>query len=98
MITPTAPLMFTQKEASYMALEAGKRPAAIVRLFRQVFGTRAGLEALNVLLMDLYAFREAPDADAQALKNFATRFMKERLGASDQQVMTCAIFSTAKGD
>jgi hypothetical protein len=90
--------MFALKEASYMALPTDQRAAAIIRLFRQVFGTRAGLEVLNLLLMDLYAFREAPDSDAQALKNYSTRLLKERLGASDQQVITCAIFSTAKGD
>ena len=98
MIEHKGPEMFVLKEASYMALEKPKREAAIRRLFRQVFETRQGREVLAVILADLHVFSEASNPDAQALRNYATRFLRQRLGVTDPQAITNAILNTARGD
>lgn len=97
-ITRIIPEASRLKDASWMRLPPAERDRAIRRLFLSVFNTAEGKEVLTLLLMDLYAFREAHDTEAQILKSFSTRFLKERLGVSDPQALTCAILTTARGD
>lgn len=89
---------FSMKEASYMAVPAEERPRQIRRLFRMVFDTRQGREVLAILLADLHYFEEATNPDAQALRNFATSFLRNRLGITDAQATACAILNTSQGD
>lgn len=89
-------LILTLQESTFMRLPEGERAAAIRHLFQEVAGTPQGLQAFTILLMDLYYFREAADEEAVALKNYATRFLRERLGVTDPLLQTSLILSSSR--
>jgi hypothetical protein len=63
----------------------------LVRACRRAFSTEDGRIALNMLLTDLYFFKEAPGEGPAALNNYAKFFIRERLGVRGTVTLTDAI-------
>jgi len=71
-----------------------EKQEVLSRRFRKVFSTEDGKACLTVILEDLHFFDICATTDAQALKNYATFLIKNRLGISNTLDITEAILTT----
>jgi hypothetical protein len=91
------PVMMGIKDTDLARVKPEERDAYAVTLFRELFTTPRGAQVLMLLLADLRFFGEARNPDEVALKNYATTFIRERLGVTDPQLLTSAILTTIQG-
>lgn len=63
--------------------EQRKENAEMQKTFRKVFSNYDGKKVLNVLLNDLLYFQPTHSEGQQALKNYATYLLAERMGFKD---------------
>jgi hypothetical protein len=68
----------------------------IHRRFQKLFSTEEGKICLTILLEDLYFFDTCATIETQALKNYGTYLIKNRLGVSDTFGITDAILNIKK--
>lgn len=60
-------------------------------MVRRVFSTPEGKKVFTGLMFDLGLFREATDPDSVAKRNFATFYLRERIGLFKAQDAASAI-------
>jgi hypothetical protein len=75
------------------ALPPKERAEALQRITREVYSTPNGALVLSALLQDLNWTRDDIDGDKVVLRNFATYYLKERLGINLGHSATLALLN-----
>jgi len=82
------------KSANYIAqLPRGEAEKELQRITRAVYSTPEGAIVLSALLQDLCWNDEAQTLEQHALKNFATFYLKDRLGLKMGHSATVALLN-----
>jgi hypothetical protein len=69
-------------------LSEREQMAELQKTFRKVFCTRDGAIVLSAILQDLGWNKEVSSVPAEALKNYASHLLKERLGITHDTLAT----------
>jgi len=82
------------KGTNYLAeLSEKERLVELRRLARSVYGTEEGALVLTALLQDLHWNQESKYPSEDILKNFATFYLRERLGINLGHSATVALLN-----
>ena len=81
----------TTDDVYFSSWSDDEKEKEIQRIGRELFSTQDGAIFLSIMLDDLAYNREAEDAEEEARRNYATFFLRERLGLTKDSLAVTTV-------